>query len=92
MFKFTHIIIIIMIIALQFRLWSGEGSVPKIYELNNLIEKQSQNNNILKVRNLEMYAQLENLSNENESKEIEGIARNNLGLIKNDETFFIIVK
>ena len=92
MFKFIHIIIIIMIIALQFRLWSGEGSVPKIYELNNLIEKQSQNNNILKVRNLEMYAQLENLSNENESKEIEGIARNNLGLIKNDETFFIIVK
>lgn len=83
---------IILILLLQIRLWTGEGSVPKIYEIEKLIEDQREENKSLKQRNQEKYAQIQNLSNEHESDEIEGRARQNLGLIKKDETFFLIVE
>lgn len=83
---------IILIIMLQFRLWSEDGGIPQIHHLEDLIEKQKSENEELKKRNKEMYAQIKNLSNEYESDEIEERARKNLGLIKEGETFFLVVE
>lgn len=82
---------IILIIALQYRLWFGESNVVDANNIKDLIAEQKAENIKLDTRNRELYAQIKNLSNENSSEEIEGRARNNLGMIKDGETFFLLV-
>lgn len=82
---------IILIIVLQYRLWFGESNVVDANNIKDLIAEQKAENVKLDTRNRQLYAQISNLSNENASEEIEGRARNNLGMIKEGETFFLLV-
>jgi len=79
----------IAIVALQYRLWIGEGSVAHVVRLNAEIRKQQAENDRLIERNKYLAAEVDALKNGTEG--IEERARTQMGMIKEGETFFMIV-
>jgi len=82
--------VIALIGHLQYRIWFGDGSISEIKayqlqlgELKKLAEEKEQRNQALK-------AEVEDLWKGQEA--IEERARNELGMIKPDETFFQVLE
>lgn len=82
--------LIILLVGLQIRLWTGEGSYANLAELEQRIETQKVRNQVLKTRNQRLESQVRELKNGLDS--VEETARNQLGLIKKGETFFLLVE
>lgn len=74
---------------LQYRLWFGEGSFEQVTQLKREIVKQQSENSRLTERNRMLMAQITELRNGLES--IEEKARQDMGMIKQGETFYLIV-
>lgn len=83
-------VMVVFILLLQARLWVGEGSFAQVWNLQEAIHTQSAENASLAARNERLYAEVRNLRNEQGA--IEERARMNLGLIRQDETFFLVVE
>ena len=81
---------IVLILLLQVRLWVGEGSFAQVWALEKSIAEQREENAELATRNERLYAEVRNLRNEQGA--VEERARMNLGLIRDDETFFLVVE
>ncbi|MBB5322809.1 septum formation initiator family protein [Marinobacter oulmenensis] len=81
--------LIVLIVLLQVRLWVGEGSFAQAWSLEEAVAEQRAENADLAVRNQRLYAEVRNLRNEQGA--VEERARMNLGLIREDETFFLVV-
>ena len=82
--------LIVMLIGLQYRLWIGEGSLAHNVSLQKEIKKQKEENERLTERNKLLEAEVAALKNGYDA--IEEKARNDLGMIKEDETLFMIVE
>lgn len=82
-------ILLIFLLLLQYRLWFGKNSVPDYYVLQQEVERQKLDNEKLMQRNKILYADIDDLKSGVEA--IEERARNELGLIKEHETFFRII-
>lgn len=82
-------VLIIVLVALQYRLWVGEGSVAHVVRLKDQIKVQQTENDRLRERNRLLAAEVESLKNGTEG--IEARARSQMGMIKEGETFFMIV-
>ncbi len=80
-------ILVVLILLLQVRLWIGEGSFAQVWALEQSIAEQREENAELAARNDRLYAEVRNLRNEQGA--VEERARMNLGLIREDETFFL---
>lgn len=87
--KILWAIMVVFIILLQVRLWVGEGSFAQVWSLQGAVDEQLAENEKLAIRNERLYAEVRNLRNEQGA--IEERARMNLGLIRQDETFFLVV-
>ncbi len=87
--KWLIAVLVIVIVALQYRLWFGEGSFEQVAALKREIEKQQLTNERLEERNRILMAQIEELKQGLES--IEAKARQDMGMIKEGETFYLIV-
>ncbi|WP_426358276.1 cell division protein FtsB [Pseudocolwellia sp. HL-MZ19] len=83
------IVLIVFLALLQHRLWFGKNSVPDYISLENDIDRQRADNDKLIQRNKVLYADTDDLKSGIEG--IEERARNELGMIKDNETFFRIV-
>ncbi|WP_417567929.1 septum formation initiator family protein [Marinobacter sp.] len=83
-------LMIVVILLLQVRLWVGEGSFAQVWALETSIAEQREENAELAIRNERLYAEVRNLRNEQGA--VEERARVNLGLIREDETFFLVVE
>lgn len=81
---------VVVILLLQVRLWVGEGSFAQVWALEKSIAEQREENAELATRNERLYAEVRNLRNEQSA--VEERARMNLGLIRDDETFFLVVE
>lgn len=79
----------ILLLLLQYRLWFGKNSVPDYYDLKADLARQTQTNAELKQRNKLLYADTDDLKSGTEA--IEERARNELGMIKTNETFFRVI-
>ncbi|MGB1951130.1 MAG: septum formation initiator family protein [Marinobacter sp.] len=88
--KLLWSIMAVLILLLQVRLWIGEGSFAQVWALEKSIAEQREDNDELSVRNERLYAEVRNLRNEQGA--VEERARMNLGLIRDDETFFLVVE
>ncbi len=88
--KLLWTILVVLILLLQVRLWVGEGSFAQVWAMENTLEEQRQENAKLASRNERLYAEVRNLRSGEGA--IEERARMNLGLIRNDETFFLVVE
>jgi len=87
--KFLTLIMLLLLILLQYRLWNGTGSLAEVNLLKEEIEKIKNQNEILKERNLSLTAEVFDLKKGDEA--IEEIARSEMGMIKDGETFYQII-
>lgn len=83
-------IMVVLIVLLQVRLWVGEGSYAQVWSLNDTITEQRQENARLAARNERLFAEVLNLGSGQGA--VEERARRDLGLIRDDETFFLVVE
>lgn len=82
-------IMLVLFVLLQYDLWTGEGSIPQVWRLQQSIEQQKQKNNQLAERNSALQAEVRDLKQGMEA--IEERARSELGMIKEGEAFFHVV-
>ena len=87
--KWIAAILLIILLALQYRLWVGQGSLAEVSRLKQSIEQKQASNAILRERNNALDAEVQDLKQGVDA--IEERARSELGMIKQDETFFQIV-
>jgi cell division protein FtsB len=80
---------IFLLLLLQYRLWTGNGSLVEVNLLKDEIEKIGNENENLKERNLSLTAEVFDLKQGHEA--IEEIARSEMGMIKDGETFYQII-
>ncbi|MEQ5806517.1 cell division protein FtsB [Alteromonas sp. NFXS44] len=87
--KWVTVVLIVLLGLLQYRLWSGKNSLPDYLALKQEVQQQSLQNDNLAQRNNLLKADISDLKIGLES--IEERARNELGLIKQGETFYRIL-
>ena len=83
-------VLVVMLLALQWRLWVGEGSLTHIHGLKQQIELQQNDNEVLIARNRHLEAKIIDLKQGTET--IEEKARHDLGMVKQGETFILVVE
>ncbi|MEY8213513.1 MAG: cell division protein FtsB [Colwellia sp.] len=82
-------ILLILLVLLQYRLWFGKNSVPDYLVLKENVVRQQSANEKLQQRNKLLFADTDDLKLGLEA--IEERARNELGMIKENETFFRLI-
>lgn len=82
-------LLIVIILGLQLRLWTGAGSLAEISRLDDRIDEQAVENASLIERNQALLHEVEELKTGTDA--IEEMARQELGLIKEGETYYMIV-
>jgi cell division protein FtsB len=87
--RIVTLILFVLLILLQFKLWLGEGGFREVARLETRVESQRQQNDDLLQRNAELQAEVEDLRERLDA--VEERARNELGLIKPEEQFYQVV-
>lgn len=87
--KTILVMLLLVLLMLQVRLWAGAGGVAEIVQLENAIDAQNAENAELQARNDVLMEDVSDLRNGLDS--IEERARNELGLIRQGETFYLMV-
>ncbi|MCF7966930.1 MAG: septum formation initiator family protein [Methylobacter tundripaludum] len=83
-------IIILLIIHFQYRIWVGDGSVAQIEAYQQRLDVLKKQAEEKRQRNEALYAEVLDLRKGQEA--IEERARDELGMIKEDETFFHVLE
>ena len=87
--KWVTALLLVLFAALQYRLWFGKHSVPDYLKMQQEVAAQREQNDKLIQRNSLLKAEIEDLKVGLDA--IEERARNELGLIKEGETFYRIL-
>ena len=87
--KILIAILILVLIGLQYKLWFGDGSLSEVVQLTRELELQKQKLQELESRNKILEAQVLDLQNGLDA--FEEKARNDLGMIKQGETFIQLI-
>ena len=87
--KWLMLLLLVLLFILQIKLWVGAGSMVEVLSLEQSIAEQQIQNGDLRERNAALDAEVQDLKQGVEA--IEERARSELGMIKQDETFFQIV-
>ena len=87
--KFIALILVVLLVLLQYRLWMGNGNLEEVAELEQLKAEKIEENRLLEERNHSLAAEVMDLKTGLEA--IEERSRSEMGMIKQDETFFQIV-
>lgn len=82
--------LLLLLIGLQYRLWVGEGSLADVVRLGAEIDAQGTENERLRDRNKIIAAEVDGLKSGLGA--VEERAREDLGMIKPGETFFMVVE
>ncbi len=84
------ILLVVVLFGLQIKLWVGNGSFAEVWRYNRAVKEQQQENARLEERNKTLDAEVLDLKQGLES--IEERARSELGMVKQNETFFQIIE
>ena len=87
--KILIAILIVMLAGLQYKLWFGDGSLSEVVQLSRELEVQKARLRDLEERNRMLEAQVLDLQNGLDA--FEEKARNDLGMIKQGETFIQLI-
>ncbi|WP_158884256.1 cell division protein FtsB [Rhodanobacter sp. L36] len=90
MLRWVALILFLVLIGLQLKLWSGNGSMREVDSLRVAVKKQSEENTRLQQRNQALGADVLDLKNGDQA--VEARARTELGLIKPGEVFYQVVE
>ncbi|MFB0962700.1 MAG: cell division protein FtsB [Pseudomonas sp.] len=84
------IVLLVMLLGLQYRLWLGDGGVAQSVQLKQQITEQKAENERLFERNRVMDAEVMELKKGLET--VEERARYELGMVKEGETLFLLAE
>ncbi|TAL86418.1 MAG: cell division protein FtsB [Rhodanobacter sp.] len=90
MLRWIALVLIVILIGLQLRLWVGNGSMHEVDALRVAVKKQSDENARLRARNEALGADVVDLKHGDQA--VEARARTELGLIKPGEIFYQVVE
>lgn len=82
-------LLVVLLVALQYRLWVGEGSLADVVRLKREVDVQALENQRLQQRNEILAAEVKGLKSGLDA--VEERAREDLGMIKPGETFYMVV-
>ena len=83
-------ILVILLVYLQYRLWLGDGGLLELWNVHQEVEAQRDENARLRERNEALDAQVLDLKQGLDA--IEERAREDMGMVKQGETFYQIVE
>jgi cell division protein FtsB len=90
MLRIVALILLVLLIALEVKLWAGQGGMAEVWRLEKTVAEQKRENEELKARNDALAAEVEDLKGGTEA--IEERARSELGLVKPGEKFYQVVE
>ena len=90
MLRWVALILILILIGLQMKLWTGNGSMHDVENLRAAVRAQSEKNAKQVQLNQALAADVADLKNGKQA--IEARARSELGLIKPGEVFYQVVE
>ncbi|HEY2347086.1 MAG TPA: cell division protein FtsB [Xanthomonadaceae bacterium] len=90
MYRLLALILLVVIVGLQYKLWQGEGSWTSEQSLKQQVEEQRIENARLKQRNAALVAEVEDLKSGEAA--VEERARSEMGMVKPGETFYRVVE
>ena len=88
--KLLPIFLVLLLIFLQYCLWFESGGIVDMMRLKKRLAIEAQQNEMLKQRNKGLLEQVQHLQKSNDA--LESRARHELGMVKNGETFYQVVK
>ena len=88
--RILNAILLTLLVVLQFKLWFGDGGLRELWQLENAVELQNQQNQQLIDRNQSLAAEVNDLKTGTEA--LEERARSELGLVQPDEEFVQVVE
>jgi cell division protein FtsB len=83
------VILVLVLIALQVKMWFGEGGYRDVKRLAVRVEEQARENEALMQRNRQLQAEVEDLRQGLHA--VEERARSELGMVKENEEFYQVV-
>ena len=84
------LLLVLLMVYLQYRLWFDDGSLQDAWELHQDVEMQRHENVELRERNAALEAEVTDLQQGLDA--IEEHAREDLGMVKKGETFYQVVE
>jgi len=82
-------VLFVLVLALQYRLWVSDGGMREVWRLREEVAAQRVENEQLKERNRTLLAEVQDLKQGKTA--IEERARTDLGMIRNNETFYQVM-
>lgn len=79
-----------LLLVLQWRLWVANGGIAHTHRLKTQVAAQQAQNEQLRARNATLDAEVQDLNSGVAA--IEGRARTTMGMIKEGETFYLVVQ
>ncbi len=86
--KWLLVLLGVLLLGLQYRLWFGDGNLPSVWALQSSIDEQQASNQLLIDRNAALRAEVDDLKLGTSA--MEERARSELGMVKRGETFFLL--
>lgn len=83
------VILLMLLVILQYKIWLGDGGVPEILQLQEESEAVQLQVNNLKERNGSLEAEVRDLKTGLDA--IEERARSELGMIRKNETYYQVI-
>jgi cell division protein FtsB len=83
-------LLVVLLVLLQYKLWVGDGSFAEVWDLYQQVETQREENQQLRERNQALEAEVQDLKQGLGA--IEERAREELGMVKEGETFYQIIE
>ncbi len=90
MYRVLLLFLLVLLSALQYRVWLGEANVLQLSSLKQEIVQQRESNDELLLRNHQLEAEVKDLRKGLQA--IEERARSELGMVKPDETFYQLIQ
>jgi cell division protein FtsB len=88
--KSVALSLVVLLLVLQARLWIGQGSVAEVVALEREFGSLSATNDELRARNERLEVEVAEFRNGLDS--VEEMAREELGMVRQGETFYVLVK
>ena len=88
--RFLVLALAFILLFLQARLWLTDGGLREVWRLQSQVTQRTENNRSLESRNAVLEAEVEDLKEGLEAAEER--ARNELGMVHIDETFYQIMR
>ena len=82
-------LLVVLLLVLQYKIWLGDGGIPKILQLQTEVDGVQLQVNKLKERNQALAAEVQDLKKGLDA--IEERARSEMGMIGKDEVYYQVI-